>query len=123
MASTETPEEIRKLIQLCWSEDPRERPAADKMAFILTRLWNANTGRQRAVAEAAATAEKKEVEEAEEWQDEKLAEEAEEWLRKKAEKEKQQDAEKPATSAFCSNCGAELTGGKFCAECDEQLSW
>ena len=46
---------------------------------------------------------------------EKLAEEAE--------REKQQDAEKLATSAFCSNCGAELTGGKFCAECGEQLSW
>jgi Mg-chelatase subunit ChlD/predicted Ser/Thr protein kinase len=38
MASTEMPDEIRKLIQLCWSEEPRERPAADKMAFILTRL-------------------------------------------------------------------------------------
>ena len=77
----------------------------------------------RAVAEEAKVEAEKLAEEAEEWQDEKLAEEAEEWLRKKAEKEKQQDAEKPATSAFCSNCGAELTGGKFCAECDEQLSW
>ena len=58
IASTEMPEEIRKLIELCWSEDPRERPAADKMAFILTRLWNANkeqVERQRAVAEAAAS--------------------------------------------------------------------
>ena len=117
IASTEMPEEIRKLIQLCWSEDPRERPAADKMAFILTRLWNANTERQRAVAEAAATAEKNKVEEAQKTkvEAEKLAEEAE--------REKQQGAEKPATQAFCSNCGAKLTGGKFCAECGEQLSW
>ena len=65
IASTEMPEEINKLIQLCWSEDPRERPAADKMAFILTRLWNANTERQRAVAEEAAIAERKKAEEAE----------------------------------------------------------
>jgi len=93
IASTEMPEEINKLIQLCWSEDPRERPAADKMAFILTRLWNANTERQRAVAEEAKVEAEKLAEEAEEWQADKLAEEAEEWLRKKAEKEKQQDAE------------------------------
>ena len=131
IASTEMPEEINKLIQLCWSEDPRERPAADKMAFILTRLWNANTERQRAVAEAAAIAERKKAEEAEaKTKAEKKAEEAKVEAQKLAEeakaateREKQQDAEKSATSAFCSNCGAELTGGKFCAECDEQLSW
>ena len=68
MGSTEMPDEIRKLIQLCWSEDPRERPAADKMAFILTRLWNENkeqVERQTAAAEAAIAAEKKKAEEAE----------------------------------------------------------
>ena len=50
----------------------------------------------------------------------KLAEEA----KAATEREKQQDAEKPATQAFCSNCGANLIAeGKFCAECGEQLSW
>ena len=127
MGSTDMPEEIKQLIQLCWSEDPRERPAADKMAFILTRLWNANTERQRAVAEAAAAAEKKKAEEAEAMgkanrkaEEEKKAE-AEEAKAKADEKEKQQDAEKPATQAFCSNCGAKLiTEGKFCAQCGEK---
>jgi len=129
IASTEMPEEMKKLIQLCWSEDPRERPAADKMAFILTRLWNANTERQRAVAEAAAAAEKKKAEEAEaKAKANKKAEEAKEEAQKlaeeakaAAEREKQQDAEKPATSAFCSNCGANLiTESKFCAQCGEK---
>jgi len=66
IGSTEMPQEIRKLIQLCWSdEDPRERPAADKVAFILTRLWNEDTERQNVAAEAAAAFEKKKAEEAE----------------------------------------------------------
>ena len=55
IASAEMPQEIRKLIQLCWSEDPRERPAADKMAFIISRLAienNQEMERQKAAAEA-----------------------------------------------------------------------
>jgi len=125
IASAEMPEEIKKLIQLCWSEDPRERPAADKMAFILTRLWNVNNERQRAVAEAAVAAEKKNAEEAEAATaaEKKKAEEAEAKdkatkLAEEAKAEKlAEEAEKPATQTSCSNCGAKLTGGKFCAEC------
>ena len=127
MASIEMPEEIRQLIQLCWSEDPRERPAADKMAFILTRLWNANKDqveRQNAVAEASAAAEKKKTEEDEaKAKANKKAEaerEAEEAKAKADEKEKQQDVEKSASKTFCSNCGAKHTVGKFCAQCGEK---
>jgi len=131
MGSTEMPDEIRKLIQLCWSEEPRERPAADKMAFILTRLWNENkeqVERQTAAAEVAIAAEKKKAEEAEakakankkteeaKEEAQKLAEEA----KAAAEKEKQLDVEKSATKTFCSNCGAKRTGGKFCAQCGEK---
>jgi len=131
IASTEMPDEIRKLIQLSWSEDPRERPSADKMAFILTRLWNEKkeqVERQTAAAGAAIAAEKKKAEEAEAKANannkaekekiaeaEKLAEEA----KAKAEREKQ-EVEKYASKTFCSSCGAKHTGGKFCAQCGEK---
>ena len=119
---TEMPQQIRKLIQLCWSEDPRERPAAYKMAFILTKLWNEDIERQKAAAEAAAAFEKKKVEEAEakaratnkanEAKTEKIS------LKSKAETDHDdQKQEESASKIVCSVCGAKLTGGKFCAQC------
>jgi serine/threonine protein kinase len=124
IGSTEIPQEIRKLIQLCWSEDPRERPAADKMAFILTRLWNMDTERQKAAAEAAAAIEKKKAEEAEakaratKKADEAKAEKIS--LKSKAETDDDDEKQETASKIFCSACGAKLTGSKFCAQCGEK---
>jgi len=137
MASAETPQEIRKLIQLCWSDDPRERPAADKMAFIISRLAienNQEMERQKAAAEAevarrvaeeaeakaadAAAADKaKEAEKkAKKAADKKL----EDAKTKDAEKEKLHDVPKSVAQAFCTGCGAKLSGGKFCAQCGKE---
>ena len=43
LSSAEAPGEVKKLIQLCWSQEPKERPAADKVAFILARLLDTST--------------------------------------------------------------------------------
>ena len=34
-----TPESTRPLVEACWSEDPKERPGADRVALMLTNLW------------------------------------------------------------------------------------
>ena len=37
------PKEVERLIKMCWSQEPKERPAADRVAFILARLLGTST--------------------------------------------------------------------------------
>ena len=41
-----TPASVRRLVEKCWSEDPKERPGADRVALMLTNLWTNHPGRQ-----------------------------------------------------------------------------
>jgi serine/threonine protein kinase len=38
-STSETPSNVKRIIEACWSADPRKRPTADKIAYILTDLW------------------------------------------------------------------------------------
>jgi serine/threonine protein kinase len=41
-----TPASVRPLVEKCWSEDPKERPGADRVALMLTNLWTNHPDRQ-----------------------------------------------------------------------------
>jgi serine/threonine protein kinase len=139
IASTDMPEAVRKLIQLCWSDDPGERPAADKMAFIISRLASEDSQkmeRQKAAAEAEAA--RRVAEEAEaraaaagaQERDKEAEKKAKKAAEKKPEDTKKKDAEEekqgyvptPTAQAFCEGCGAKLLGVKFCVQCGKECS-
>jgi flagellar biosynthesis GTPase FlhF len=86
-----TPASVRRLVEKCWSEDPKERPGADRVALMLTNLWTNHPGRQPDADESEgdergkepeADAKKKEAE-----ADAKAKKEAEAKAKKEAEAE------------------------------------
>ena len=125
MGSSDMPNAIRHLIQLCWSEEPSERPAADKIAFILTRLLNEDkeyTKAQTAAAEQPIPTERKGANESEAKTkasteaDESKTVQGYEELKAKLD-DKLQVAKISAPKIFCTGCGVKLRGGKFCTQC------
>ena len=120
LSSMQMHEEARKLIQKCWSQEPKERPAADKVAFILTRTLDMSL-------QAKAAAEKKQAEEAEAQAakasaEKKKAEEAEAQAVKAAAEKKKARETKPTPSSCCTSCGEKLTSGsKFCHNCGARI--
>ena len=60
--ASETPSNVKRIIEACWSADPRKRPTADKIAYILTDLWTHHARRNqqrgadtRVIGESAAS--------------------------------------------------------------------
>ena len=59
-STSETTSNVKRIIEACWSADPRKRPTADKIAYILTDLWtrdaqwNQQRGTSRRVIEESA---------------------------------------------------------------------
>jgi len=51
--TSQTPAAVRDLAVACWSKEPKKRPAAAKVAFILT---NISTRTQRGAVDAAVVA-------------------------------------------------------------------
>jgi len=50
-SASETLSNVKRIIEAYWSADPRKRPTADKIAYILTDLWthHARWNQQRGV--------------------------------------------------------------------------
>ena len=44
-SSSDIPANVKRIIEVCWSARPNERPMADKIAYILTDLWTRHAGR------------------------------------------------------------------------------
>lgn len=39
LSASLTPSPVQRIIQACWSAEPRKRPTADRIAYVLTDLW------------------------------------------------------------------------------------
>jgi len=44
-SASDIPANVKRIIEVCWSASPNERPMADKIAYILTDLWTHHAGR------------------------------------------------------------------------------
>lgn len=55
-SSSDIPANVKRIIEVCWSARPNERPMADKIAYILTDLWTHHAGRIQEEARARSSA-------------------------------------------------------------------
>ena len=51
--ASDVPATVKRIIEACWSTSAKERPMADKIAYILTDVWTHHSGRTQEEARVA----------------------------------------------------------------------
>ena len=51
--ASDVPAMVKRIIEACWSTSAKERPMADKIAYILTDVWTHHAGQTQEEAQVA----------------------------------------------------------------------